>query len=916
MVVGSGDVTENRNRSFLNANAAVRRRGAPGQPTTNSSVVLNGATLRALDRATAGSAVPSRKESVGSWTPEWSGIMECTPDRSERSDPHPAMALDFSRLGSSGAADTALPPREIFAALPAKDSKYSYPRDVQAEVWREWFGRRDERDVVVKMNTGSGKTVVGLLILKSCLNEEKGPAVYVAPDQYLAAQAAHEGQLLGLPIVRDPRSPEYARSRAILVVTIKELVNGQSKFGVGDEGPVVPIGSVIVDDAHASLAETENQFSIVAEDSVHDALLALFKEDLVAQSESRYLEIEAGDRAASMAVPYWAWQSKISEATQILHDARLSDALLFSWPLVKRDLLLARCVFGGGAVEVAPRCLPIDAIPSFEQAGRRVFMTATLADDGVLVTHFNVDPEAVRRTVTPSTSSDVGDRLILLPQALNPALTDDDVRGLAENLSGTYNVVVIVPSGYRAQYWAGVADQTLTAGNLREGVEKLRNGHVGLTVLVNKYDGVDLPGDACRVLVLDGLPDVRGLVDRIREGALAGSDRTAAERVQRIEQGMGRGVRSNDDHCAVLLMGSGLTRHLYVRGGTDLLTTATHAQLDLSDQIADQIGTPGVEDLKEVMAYCLDQEKDWVQASRGALASLKYRAEGTVHPTVPHERAAFDAGRLGQFSDAVDEMQSAVNGATDDRHRGWLKQELAAYTNPINAPQAQVIQKSALSLNSNLFRPLAGIEYVKLDSAQREQGARCAHYYTDRFETANHLVVEVNDLLDRLSFQPGTATSFEKAFRDLGLLIGHDAHRPEADYGRGPDVLWSVGTAEFFVIEAKNGAIVDTISKHDVNQLSGSMNWFSQKYGVGTSATPLLIHPSRKVGQAATAHPDTRVIREDGLARLRENVRRFTAGVAALSAPYRAEPIAELLRANALTPDTFVSSYSVTATPA
>ena len=38
------------------------------------------------------------------------------------------------------------------------------------------------------MNTGSGKTVVGLLILKSCLNEEKGPAVYVVPDSYLVKQ--------------------------------------------------------------------------------------------------------------------------------------------------------------------------------------------------------------------------------------------------------------------------------------------------------------------------------------------------------------------------------------------------------------------------------------------------------------------------------------------------------------------------------------------------------------------------------------------------------------------------------------------------------------------------------------------------------------------------------------------------------
>ncbi len=44
------------------------------------------------------------------------------------------------------------------------------------------------------MNTGSGKTVVGLMILKSCLNEEKGPAVYVVPDKFLVSQVCEEAK--------------------------------------------------------------------------------------------------------------------------------------------------------------------------------------------------------------------------------------------------------------------------------------------------------------------------------------------------------------------------------------------------------------------------------------------------------------------------------------------------------------------------------------------------------------------------------------------------------------------------------------------------------------------------------------------------------------------------------------------------
>ncbi len=44
------------------------------------------------------------------------------------------------------------------------------------------------------MNTGSGKTTVGLLMLQSCLNEGVGPAVYVVPDNYLVNQVCDEAK--------------------------------------------------------------------------------------------------------------------------------------------------------------------------------------------------------------------------------------------------------------------------------------------------------------------------------------------------------------------------------------------------------------------------------------------------------------------------------------------------------------------------------------------------------------------------------------------------------------------------------------------------------------------------------------------------------------------------------------------------
>src|SRR5882672_7127831 len=127
------------------------------------------------------------------------------------------MGLNLKKLSETSLVDKEVDPREIFNLLSEKDPRYEYPRDVQAEVWSRWLEMRYQRDLVVKMNTGGGKTVVGLLLLKSCLNERCGPAVYLAPDKYLAQQVVNEANDLGIAVTTDPRSSGFLQGEAILV---------------------------------------------------------------------------------------------------------------------------------------------------------------------------------------------------------------------------------------------------------------------------------------------------------------------------------------------------------------------------------------------------------------------------------------------------------------------------------------------------------------------------------------------------------------------------------------------------------------------------------------------------------------------------------------------------------------------------
>lgn len=88
------------------------------------------------------------------------------------------MVLDFGKLNTGGAQQQT-EPRKLFTTL-NRSSRFRRPLDEQAEVLDNWFEKRDRKDNTLKMNTGAGKTLVGLLVLQSSLNEKVHPAVYGA----------------------------------------------------------------------------------------------------------------------------------------------------------------------------------------------------------------------------------------------------------------------------------------------------------------------------------------------------------------------------------------------------------------------------------------------------------------------------------------------------------------------------------------------------------------------------------------------------------------------------------------------------------------------------------------------------------------------------------------------------------------
>lgn len=170
----------------------------------------------------------------------------------------------FSGLSNNDATPKTIDPKRLFRLLPkSSGSRFQFPYDIQTEVWDQWFKRRTEPNLIIKMNTGSGKTVVGLLILQSSLNEGVGPAAYLVPDNQLRGQVEEAAFELGITTTDDPNDADFRLSKSVLVTTVNKVYNGRSVFGVGGSSfPPIEIGSIVIDDAHACIPKIEQQFSL------------------------------------------------------------------------------------------------------------------------------------------------------------------------------------------------------------------------------------------------------------------------------------------------------------------------------------------------------------------------------------------------------------------------------------------------------------------------------------------------------------------------------------------------------------------------------------------------------------------------------------------------------------------------------
>lgn len=798
--------------------------------------------------------------------------------------------VDFKKKREAKSGELKIHPLDIYETLDRKHDKGPL-RDVQKEILVKWFDEfQKNKDVILKLHTGQGKTIIGLLILQSKLNQGISPALYLCPNPYLVDQTCSQADSFGIKycVIDDSKEipDDFLNGKSILITSAQKLFNGLSKFGLHTKS--IDTGAVILDDAHSCIEVIKEAFKIKvrADHPIHVKLLNLFSDDLKKQQAGTLSDINAGDYDALLAVPYWSWRSKCDDLLQIISEHK--DDVIFGWNLLKNMFSECRCVFTGSSVEITPYNIPLETFGTYHKAKHRVFMSATLNDDSFFVTGLGLDENTIVNPLKLEDEKWSGEKLILIPSQIDDIFDRSQIVSMfgKPRKNANYGTVVMVPSGYEATDWkaTGAFIPSSASKEFKAELQNFLSGNYDQTlVLINRYDGIDLADENCRILILCSVPFAGTLEERYIASCRSTSEQILLKTAQSIEQGFGRGVRGEKDFCCILLVGINLIKLIKSAKTAKFFSAQTQKQIEIGISVSKDIekdienGVPPEKAFLDVLHQQIDaREDEWKGYYADEMNEIKSSPKkNNVLSDLILERTAYLCYRKGDIEGAIKNLQSIADSKEiSEEERGWYLQEMARYYCAASMEKSNTLQNSAYKLNYNLFKPFQGYVPKKInpDSVARNEKIIA---FINKYESFFDLIMEVDTVLNNLVFE-STSEVFEKSVEDLGKILGYESIRPDKENNEGPDNLWKIDNQQFLAIECKNRVDPNRsyIIRSEAGQMGIYINWFKQNYN--SNGKYVMVYPKQKMlDKGVFFDEEVSVLRSGMLNKLKKQVGEF-----------------------------------------
>lgn len=488
-------------------------------------------------------------------------------------------------------------------------------------------------------------------------------------------------------------------------------------------------------------------------------------------------------------------------------------------------------------IEISPLKCNTRNIRTYNNSNFKFAMSATFENDLELLHNLDFSLESILNPVEPKSRKDYGQRLILSPQRyFNNFDNDVLITIINHHLQNHQNVLVIVPSYSDADLWATFGAKKIVE-NVELELENLKNSKGNFIVITNRYDGIDLSGDACNVLILYNHPNYKFLSDRYYETMLNINSRNII--AQTIEQGMGRTVRSGSDFSVVYLLGRDMLRFLRQKDNFDYLNKHTKRQIEIGLDLLKQETEVEKNKISEIICetadYCLNQNDDWLEFYQNQMNDIDEKVDESKKEEKFEikdlERQALIEFINGNYENAVEKVDEILKKELTDNEKAkyYLLSANINYYIDKNLSNNLLIKAKRLSFAA--FQPFLSKDYLKSLIKSKAQ-IKGALDYLKSFTTMNDAINSIREAISFLVYSPqNSPDKFEEAVKELGLILGYNSLRPEKEQKQGSDNLWIMDNNTCLVIEAKSEKKIENlINKDNISQLLHSLNWFDEKY--------------------------------------------------------------------------------------
>ena len=254
----------------------------------------------------------------------------------------------------------------------------------------------ETKDLAIELPTGTGKTLVGLLIGEFRRRSRQERIAFLCSTKQLCAQVHRQAQKYGIPTslltgsqadYDDEDFYGYQQGKALAISSYSGLFNTNPKI---DDSHVI-----ICDDAHAAEGFISDMWTLRIKLDDHPALfermISLLKGVM---SETAAYRVEAQNEKSEKIVELIS-PIALSEVKNQLNDLVMAfleqyPGLKHPWKLIGQHISACNLYCSREIVEIRPILPPTLTHSPYAGASQRIYMSATLGEDGDLERSFGI----------------------------------------------------------------------------------------------------------------------------------------------------------------------------------------------------------------------------------------------------------------------------------------------------------------------------------------------------------------------------------------------------------------------------------------------------------------------------------------------------------------------------------------------